>query len=253
MTLSRLSASSHRSCRVCASIEASLHSFRLNGVSLHDALGWQGVVTRVLSLPVSERLFSVYFSLLERTSRLESLDPVFRQLSSALLERAEASRAPLGALEAWVSRHALCQASWPLPEVAGFSSLEVAAALDVFAHAAPWELSVLPSRLVSGFERLLPDVAGVTVLHASLHPSSVLAPALHSGFSVVRGDLASLAECVGPSSGLSCVFLPHLDPHHAPHPSLISSVVSLLDDSLPFQTRLELAAELSQEKPMLSL
>jgi hypothetical protein len=222
-------------------------------VSLHDALGWQTVSERVLALPASERLFSSYFALLERTRRLEPLDPVFKELSAALEQKAETARAPRSELEYWVLRHTLCTNPQPLPSVAGFTAREVAAALDVFAHAAPWELSVLPQGLVSHLERLLPARSGVTVLHSALRPSSVLAPAVSLGVSVVGGDLASLAACVEPSSALICVFLPKLSPSLAPSASLVLSVAELLDDALSFETRLELAALLASDKPMLSV
>ena len=229
-----------------------LHSFRLNGVSLYDALGWQAVTERVLALPVSERLFSTYHSLLNNTRRLEHLDPLFEELSAALTQCAGSARSSHTALESWVQRHSLCQAS-VLPVIDGFAPHTVAAALDVFAHAAPWELSALPSRLVDHFEGLLKASSGVTVLHSSLHPSSVLAAAVPPGISVVKGDLSSLAECVEASAGLSCVFLAHLAPDLAPDPLVVSSIADLLDSSLSLPLRMELAVVLSQEKPMLSL
>lgn len=229
-----------------------LHSFRLNGVSLYDALGWQAVTERVLALPVSGRLFSTYHSLLNSTRRLECLDPLFEELSAALAQRAESARVSHTALESWVQRHTLCRAS-VLPVIDGFSPHAVAAALDVYAHAAPWELSVLPSRLVDHFESLLKVSSGVTVLHSSLHASSVLAVAVTPGISVVKGDLSALAECVDASVGLSCVFLAHLTSLLAPDPLVVSSIADLLDNSLSLPHRMELAVVLSQEKPMLSL
>jgi hypothetical protein len=230
-----------------------LHSFRFNGVSLYDALGWQAVIERVLSLPVSPRLFSSYSALLERSARLEGLDPLFKELSSTLNTHAQAARTPVEALEAWALRHTLCTSPLPIPHVDGFSTLTVAASLDVFAHAAPWELSVLPARLVEHFNSLLPRPAGVSVVCSSLHPSSILAPAVKPGTSVISGDLVSLADCVGPSPDLVCVFLPHLDPRLAPSPSLVLSIAELLDGALPLEHRLELAALLSLDKPMLSV
>jgi hypothetical protein len=49
------------------------------------------------------------------------------------------------------------------------------------------------------------------------------------------------------------VFLPHLDPRLAPSPSLVLSIAELLDGALPLEHRLELAALLSLDKPMLSV